>query len=228
MFLQQIESQCNIEQGSAPVPQQTPPNNQHDPDYVNHDQFLQGESYDDHAQGSSHQYVNTPKKNNRRYGDYEEIDPQPSTPFSPPDTSDFPDPIVQSNSELQRLNLMTERISSMVNARSEGARYNDPFLYSLTSTSGSSPDSVLDKQAKDAWGVDPPNPRHTPLSMMVNEHNDLMQEQRTEPGTTEYRPLQDRTPVEGNTVNNDKPSNEVDDNLAVTQAWLDENHSPVL
>ncbi len=223
MFLQQIESQCNIEQGSAPVPQQTPPNNQPYPD-----QILQGESYDDHAQGSSHQYVNTPKKNNRRYGEYEEIDPQPSTPFSPPDTRDFPDPIVQSKSELEQLNFMTEReeeISSIVNARSEGARYDDPFLYSLASTIGS-PDPVLDKQAEDAWGVDPPSPQHTSPSTAVNEHNDLMQEQRTEPETTEYRSLQDRTPVDGNIVNHDKPSNEVDDNLAVTQDWLDENPSP--
>ncbi len=88
----------------------------------------------------------------------------PRTPFSPPDPNDFPEPIVQSQSELARLNLIgggDDGPCSMVGARSEQVGYNNDLylnsLDSLASTMGSPEyNAEFNKQAEDAWKIRTP------------------------------------------------------------------------
>ena len=98
--------------------------------------------------------------NNKKDGSDDYVNYTPRTLFSPPDPNDFPEPIVQSQSDLARLNLFggDDGPCSMVDARSEQVGHsNHPYLNSLASTMGS-PEYIAEfnKQAEDAWKVDTP------------------------------------------------------------------------
>ena len=143
-------------------------------------------------------YANFPVKKDS-INDY--VNYTPRTPFSPPDPNDFPEPIVQSQSELARLNLFggDDGPCSMVDARSEQVGYsNDPYLNSLESTMGSPEyNAEFNKQAEDAWQIGTPTQKRT-----------ISKEEIVDPEINEEEQIVDVK----------------DDNL-VTQEWLNETVS---
>ncbi len=163
-------------------------------------------------------YANVPMKKNKQDGINKEANYAPRTPFSPPDPNDFPEPIVQSQSELARLNLFggDDGPCSMVDARSEQVGYNnDPYLNSLASTVGSPEyNAEFNKQAEDAWKVDTPTQEQTPPNTAIantvpyNAVGEISEEQIVDPE-----------------VNKEEQSGDTKDDNLVTQEWLNETAS---
>ena len=77
-------------------------------------------------------------------------------PCSPPDALNFPEPIVHSRSELERLNIVTADYSpfSIVDARSDPVGYSGPSMDSPMSIQSPEQSSMIDRQAEAAWRVD--------------------------------------------------------------------------
>ncbi len=166
-------------------------------------------------------YANVPVKKNKKDGIKDYVNYPPRTLFSPPDPNEFPEPIVQSQSELARLNLFgggDDGPCSMVDARSEQVGYNnDSYLNSLASTMGSPEynNAEFNKQAEDAWKIATPTQEQTPPNTAIavpvpyDAVGKASEEQIVDPE-----------------VNKEEQSGDTKDDNLVTPEWLDEFKSP--
>ena len=103
-------------------------------------------------------YVNVGQRTPKKTGDYEDINLSRGVLFSPPDPNNFPEPIVQSQSELERLNMITSGNDfspiSIVDPRSDPVDYSGPYMESLMSIQSPEQMSIINRQAEVAWRVE--------------------------------------------------------------------------
>ena len=224
-------SYSDVRRGSAPNHQCTPNVGQQEREEVNQEPI---ESYQRNLPLFEQMYANVRGKN-KRGGIDKEVSYTPRTPFSPPNPNDFPEPIVHSQSELERLHLFggDDGPCSMVDARSEPAGYNIDE-YSLASTVGSPEyNAEFNKRAEDAWKIETPTQEQAPPHVIIDnpvpnvavrpEKQIVVPAVRPEKQIVVPAVYKEEQIVDP-AVNKEEQIDPKDDGL-VTQDWLNENTS---